>query len=300
MESLGKYLKNQRESKRISLREVAKNTRVREHILRAIEEDRHDLLPPATYVKGFLLAYARYLRLDPNDVLLRYESVSTGEPVISPPSLSTKSRQKIPPPQPPKPKQKVPPARPPKPERNILWNAKQIWVVVGVIVASLIIFYLFSPYSLKPPIVPTPEKRVSEEKPPLTPSPPATATSFIPEKKPVVEEKQSGVVPSAPAAATTSVPEKKLFSLQLKAVEMTWVSLYTDDQPAKEMTFKPGEGLSVQSSNRIRMILGNAGGLDLILNGRPLEKFGKSGEVLTLIFTSQGVEVKRHEKPRSP
>jgi cytoskeleton protein RodZ len=180
-----------------------------------------------------------------------------------------------------------------------LWNAKQIWVVVGVIVASLIIFYLFSPYSLKPPIVPTPEKRVSEEKPLLTPSLPATATSFIPEKKPVVEEKQSGVAPSAPAA-TTSVPEKKLFSLQLKAVEMTWVSLHTDDQPAKEMTFKPGEGLSVQASNRIRMILGNAGGLDLILNGRPLEKFGKSGEVLTLIFTSQGVEVKRHEKPRSP
>jgi hypothetical protein len=66
------------------------------------------------------------------------------------------------------------------------------------------------------------------------------------------------------------------------------------------MTFKAGEGISVQASNRIRIIIGNAGGLDLILNGKPLDKFGKPGEVLTLLFTSQGVEVKRSEKPNSP
>jgi len=31
-----------------------------------------------------------------------------------------------------------------------------------------------------------------------------------------------------------------------------------------------------------------------------MEKFGKSGEVITLIFTSQGVEVKRSEKATRP
>ena len=98
--------------------------------------------------------------------------------------------------------------------------------------------------------------------------------------------------------ATTPVVEKKPFSLQIKAVEETWVSLQVDDESAKEMTFKPGEGISVQASNRIRIIIGNAGGLDLVLNGKPLEKFGKPGEVLTLLFTSQGVEVKRPEKPK--
>ena len=80
-ETLGSYHKNQRESKKISLREVAKNTRVREQILRAIEEDRHELLPPSTYVKGFLSAYAKYLRLDEKEVLLRYESVLIGKPL---------------------------------------------------------------------------------------------------------------------------------------------------------------------------------------------------------------------------
>jgi cytoskeleton protein RodZ len=273
-ETLGKYLRNQRESKKISLREVSKNTRVREHILRAIEEDQHDLLPAATYVKGFLLAYAKYLSLDPNDVLLRYERVLKGEPVIQPPPQPSRSKQKI------------------------LWNTKQTWVVVGVIAASFIIFYLFSPYSSKPPIEPLPEKSV-EGRPPVALSPPAAATTRAPEEKPVVEEKKP-LTPSPPVTATTSVQEKKPFSLQLKAVQETWVSLQVDGQSEKEMTFKPGDGISVQATNRIRMKLGNAGGLDLILNGKPLGKFGKSGEVVALVITPQGVEVKASEKTKSP
>ena len=40
IESPVKYLKAKRESQRISLREVANATRIREAVLRAIEEDR--------------------------------------------------------------------------------------------------------------------------------------------------------------------------------------------------------------------------------------------------------------------
>jgi cytoskeleton protein RodZ len=308
-ERLGKYLKNQRESKKISLREVAKSTRVREYLLRAIEEDQYHILPPVTYVKGFLLAYAKYLKLDPNEVLLRYEKVLKGEPVTpTPPQPQrlkekvsspepTKPKEKIPPPEPPKPKQEIPPPQPSQPKQKVLWNTKQTWVVGGVIVASLIVFYLFFPYPSQPPMEsvpakpalekPIPEKPVVEEKPPLAPSPPLTATTSIPP-----------LTPSLPASTATSVSEKKSFSLQLKAVEETWVNLQVDDQPGKEMTFKAGGGISVQASNRIRIVIGNAGGLDLILNGKPLDQFGKSGEVLTLLFTSQGVEVKRPEKPK--
>ena len=246
-ESLGKYFKRERESKKISLKEVAKNTKVREHILRAIEEDQHDLLPSFTYIKGFLLSYARFLRLDANEVLLRYRRGLREEPFFHLPKLLPK---------------------------KILWNKKQTWVVGGIIVASLIGFYFFSPSLFKTSLKPAPEKPVVEEKLPLTPSPSLTETSSIPGGKP--------------------------FSLQLKAVEETWVSLQVNGQSEKEMTFKPGEGISVQASNRIRMILGNAGGLDLILNGKRMEKFGKSGEVITLIFTSQGVEVKRPEKANRP
>ncbi len=276
-ETLGKFLKSQRESKKISLREVAKNTRIREHILKAIEEDHPELLPPATYVKGFLLAYAKYLRLDPNDVLLRYERVLKGEPPV--PS----------PPQPLTPKQKIPATRPSKSKPKALWNTKQVWVVVAVIVASFAVFYFFSPYASKPPIEPLPVRSV-EGKPSVASPPPAAATARAPEEKPVVEEKKP-LTSSPPVAAAISLQEKKALSLLLRAGEETWVSLQTDDQAEKEMTFKPGDAVSVQASNRIRIKLGNAGGLDLTLNGRPLGKFGKSGEVVTLVITLQGVEV---------
>ena len=288
-ETLGKYLKNQRESKKISLREVANNIRVRENLLKAIEEDQYHLLPTATYVKGFLLAYAKYLKLDSNEVLHRYERVLRGEPVTPPPAKSPKTRKKIPPTEPLKPKEKIPPTQPQKPKQKVLWNTIQTWVVGGVIVASLIVFYLFFPYPFKLPIKPVPEKPIIKEKLSIAPSPPVVATT------PVLPP-----TPSSPISATTPVPEKKTLSLQLKAIEETWVSLQVDDQSEKEMTFKAGEGISVQASNRIRIIIGNAGGLDLIFNGKPLDKFGKLGEVLTLLFTSQGVEVKRPEKPNSP
>jgi cytoskeleton protein RodZ len=259
---------------------------VREHVLKAIEEDQHHLLPPATYVKGFLLAYAKYLKLDPNDVLLRYEKVSKEEPITRP---ST---------QPPRPKQEIPSAPSPKPKPKVLWNTKQTWVVVGVIVASLIVFYFFSPFASKPPTEPISEK-LAEKKSPAVPSPPGIASPHAPEGKPVVPEKKP-LPPSAPVTATTSVQEKKAISLQLKAIEETWLSLQADDQSEKEMILKPGEGMTVQASGRILMKLGNAGGLDLVLNGKPLGKSGKSGEVLTLVVTSQGMEVKRPEKRKPP
>ncbi len=90
IESLGRYLKEKRESKNISLREVAKNTRVREHVLKAIDEDRYDLLPSPTYLKGFLLSYAKYISLEPEEVLRRYEKILKGEPVPCQESLPQK------------------------------------------------------------------------------------------------------------------------------------------------------------------------------------------------------------------
>ena len=72
IESPGKYLKAKRESQRISLREVANATRIREAVLRAIEEDKYEDLPHI-YVKSFLTAYAKHLGLDPTDVIMLHQ-----------------------------------------------------------------------------------------------------------------------------------------------------------------------------------------------------------------------------------
>jgi cytoskeletal protein RodZ len=73
MEPPGKYLKKERELRNLSIEEAAEITKIRAHLLTAIEEDRYEILPPGLYLRGFLMAYAKYLGLDPNDVVLRYK-----------------------------------------------------------------------------------------------------------------------------------------------------------------------------------------------------------------------------------
>jgi cytoskeletal protein RodZ len=72
IESPGKYLKAKRESQGISLREVADATRIREAVLRAIEVDRYEDLPHL-YIKSFLTAYAKFLGLDPTEVIMLHQ-----------------------------------------------------------------------------------------------------------------------------------------------------------------------------------------------------------------------------------
>jgi cytoskeletal protein RodZ len=247
-ESLGKYLQRERETRKISLRRVADHTRVREQFLRAIEEDQFHLLPSGTYVKGFLLAYAKYIGLDPNEVLLRYESLLKEE--------AGGDREVLP-------ERKI---------SKISWNRKYLMAIGGAIAVSLIAVYYFL-YLCKPSVESIPVK-------------PETKEPFAP------------VLPLKTSEKASS-PEEKPLSLQLKAVERTWVRLQVDNQPDQEILFNPGESSLHQGLKQIRLIVGNAGGLDLIFNGKMLGRFGKSGEVVTLIFTPQGVEVQPHEKPNT-
>jgi DnaJ-class molecular chaperone len=53
----------------IPLEEIADNTKVQIGVLRAIEGDNLELLPPVVYLKGFLKSYARYLQIDENIVV---------------------------------------------------------------------------------------------------------------------------------------------------------------------------------------------------------------------------------------
>ncbi len=74
-ESPGKYLKAKRESQKLSLKEVADTTRIREPVLRALEEDRYANLP-ALYVKSFLSSYAECIGLDSNEVIMAYQNIA--------------------------------------------------------------------------------------------------------------------------------------------------------------------------------------------------------------------------------
>lgn len=67
-EFTGDLLRRIRESRGIELIDIAQRTKIGAAQLRAIEDERWDLLPAPVYVRGFLVEYARCLRLDPAQV----------------------------------------------------------------------------------------------------------------------------------------------------------------------------------------------------------------------------------------
>jgi cytoskeletal protein RodZ len=73
-QTLGSYLREQRERRAMSSAELSRVTRIPQASLEAIEHDRFDELPGEVFVRGFLKAYAQAVALIPADVLARYTS----------------------------------------------------------------------------------------------------------------------------------------------------------------------------------------------------------------------------------
>jgi cytoskeleton protein RodZ len=78
--TIGKQLRQVREARNLSLEQAAQATHIRLRFLEALEAEQYELLPSTTHVRGFLRAYAEYLKLDPAALILTLD----GEPTIPP------------------------------------------------------------------------------------------------------------------------------------------------------------------------------------------------------------------------
>ena len=68
----GKYLAYEREKRGFTAEDIAMKLHLSPHIIHAIEEETHDKLPELVYVRGYIRAYCRLLRIDPIPVLDMY------------------------------------------------------------------------------------------------------------------------------------------------------------------------------------------------------------------------------------
>jgi flagellar biosynthesis protein FlhG len=94
-EVTGAALKKLRVAKGIELGEIAQRTKISERYLRAIEDEQFADMPAAVYVRGYVMEYARALRVDTQRVtesyLARYraqlpKSGATPKPIPAPPT----------------------------------------------------------------------------------------------------------------------------------------------------------------------------------------------------------------------
>jgi len=72
MESVGEFLKQEREAQGKTVEDVAKATKMSTLIIGALESDHFSVLPAPVYVKGHLRTYARYLGLSEDAVVDKY------------------------------------------------------------------------------------------------------------------------------------------------------------------------------------------------------------------------------------
>ena len=72
LESIGETLREARHSKRASLEDASRATKIKFEILEQLEADEFDRLAAPAYTKGFLKLYAEYLGLDSHAVVEAY------------------------------------------------------------------------------------------------------------------------------------------------------------------------------------------------------------------------------------
>lgn len=85
MDEFGHILREARENKGLTLTDVQGKTRINARFLAALEQGDYDKLPTPVHVRGFLRNYARFLGLDPQPLVERYEWVLEQEATAAPP-----------------------------------------------------------------------------------------------------------------------------------------------------------------------------------------------------------------------
>ena len=72
MESIGEFFKQVRETKGLTIDEVAAKTRIRTDFVKALEDGNFAKLPDQVFARGFVRSYARSLGLDEEDAIHRF------------------------------------------------------------------------------------------------------------------------------------------------------------------------------------------------------------------------------------
>jgi cytoskeleton protein RodZ len=70
--------------------------------------------------------------------------------------------------------------------------------------------------------------------------------------------------------------------LQITAVEDTWIKVIIDNKDPKEYNLSADEHMEIEASAGYNILIGNAAGLVLKLNEKPIPISGKTGEIVSI------------------
>jgi transcriptional regulator with XRE-family HTH domain len=237
--SFGRYLQAIRVEKRISLDQVAEETRIAVRNLEAIDREDPQGLPPKAFLKGFLRAYAKAVGADGDEAVRRYDAHR----------MMTREMED--------------PGRQPERARfGMRWKlAAALALLLVLIVGSILVWQWVSPPHIETAPIAAEPGVVSPEPPP------------------------GDSAQNRPAPSTTLKPAQPAgppHILMVSATENTWLKVVTDQGIPAEYNLKAGEHLKLEARSTFNLLIGNAGGVKLNLNNKPVNVPGKRGEVVNL------------------
>ncbi|MBI5892111.1 MAG: helix-turn-helix domain-containing protein [Deltaproteobacteria bacterium] len=271
-ENPGEYLKRQREMRGVSLEDISKVTKINIKLLNALESDSHENLPHQTFVKGFIRSYCKYAGIDADDAVLHYEEY-----------LNKKAEKES--------NVVFAPSDAPKQDNNIPLVSKKFAVIasVALLIAVSFIGYIF--YYPRPAAHdPQPATRIDETPKNTTALAPQTAYPSVdaeePKKEPektneAVEPQKDAVLKGAKEAENT---KKMPLQLVVSAHKTTWIRVEVDKEKPFEVSLRDGENITWEAKEKFLLIIGNAGGVELTFNGKPVGKIGENGQVVKLVL----------------
>ena len=265
--SFGRYLRAARQDQAIDLSTVASQTRIGMDILRSIEAEEHSQLPAEVFVKGFLRAYARVVGADGDEAVRRYLK---NRHMLEATVQAETDRLRV---------------------SSRFWS--RLLAILGcfaVIVGLSLVAVPQPQHEPEPGVVSqTPAGHELLETPGPPPDPPSTekpsaGLSASPVEGPAAVPAADVDATAADAGDTTApVPvQDRRHLLAIEAVEETWMKVIVDNLAAREVTLRPGDRLALEARNGFNLLIGNAGGIIITLDGKAMPVLGKSSQVVNL------------------
>jgi cytoskeleton protein RodZ len=251
---IGDTLRSAREKRGLSLEQAASAAGIPTPYLRLLEGETNVSVGVSDelYLIPFFRKYARFVELDPEEMLPEFLGMVQQMPGEGSPSLRLSYR----------------------PRYASLWRPLAILLTIGIATTLLLRQTRERPAfedlsssersaaialadATTKGVAVTPEAATGE--PVATPS--ATASS------------------SLDHAATASTASTGPHSLTIAAKGDAWLSVALDDEPAKQYLLRAGESRT-WSAGLFSLMVGNAGGIVLSLDGRELPSIGRPGQVV--------------------
>ncbi|MFQ5613343.1 MAG: helix-turn-helix domain-containing protein [Anaerolineae bacterium] len=253
MGQLSEKLRLEREARGLTLSEVEAKTRIKSRFLEAMEAGDFGAFPSEVAARGLIRNYATYLGLDPDEILTLYHT--NGADSARKPRLQNRGIQFV--------------DLSLGPRSLLSWD-----LIIGLLVVTALLGgagLLFANLYLTEDAPPPPPEAVRSEEaagnavftlPTPTPEPTLTPTpTFTP-----TPEFYTGV------------------AVEVVISERSWVQILVDDVKQFEGVLEAGERRNWSGDKRVAIRAGNAGGVEVIVNGQSQGVMGEIGQVVDQVW----------------